>query len=116
MPRGLPHRPTAGWVLQQAGDLTGEEAGIVDQHDLLSVRELQALGAQVGGYDGLLHRARLEDLQPGPGADPVRNYAHRSAGDLGAHVGDRAAELDTCDAPEPLTELRGRVTPGDPEP
>ena len=49
MSRGLPHCPAAGGVLQQAGDLTREGAGVVFQHDLLSVHEPQTLGAPVGG-------------------------------------------------------------------
>jgi hypothetical protein len=85
----------AGAGVADAGaDGVGQGGGVGGEQEVAAVLEAQALGADVGAHDRGAHGQGLDDLEAGAAADAQGDDELAAAGEVGAHVGHAAGDLD----------------------
>src|SRR6266566_3234570 len=90
---GAADRATPAWIPQERGHGLGERGGIVGLQKISTRRQREALGADRRRDHRLGHRKRLEDLEPGPAADPERHDVDGCFGHVRPDVVDETGDV-----------------------
>ena len=88
---------------QQPCDRIRKGLRLVLDQNVASGYGLDALGAKCGGDDGLAHRHRLDDFQPGAAAKPQRHDDGGGFCEMRPQVRHEAGEFDSGSVPAQAT-------------
>src|SRR5438445_493447 len=91
---GAPDRATPGRIPQERRHGPGERGGIVGLQKIPTRRQRESLGADRRRDHCLGHRKRLEDLEPGPAADPERHNVDGRLGHVRPDVVDETGDVN----------------------